>query len=89
MNLAEARAIAAHLQKPVGPKFPLAPGEARMCKLKVGGWHVRVASPNDLAGQHVDVTYANGAKRRVRLTKVKFPATADNPIAVYEFKQSN
>ncbi len=48
-----------------------------------------MASPNDLAGQHVDVTYANGAKRRVRLTKVKFPATADNPTAVYEFHQSS
>ncbi len=60
-----------------------------MCKLKVGGWHVRVASPDDLAGQHVDVTMNGGAKRRVRLTKVKFPATADNPIAVYEFRQGS
>ena len=89
MNLTEAQAIAARHAKPVAPKFPLAPGEARMVKLRASGWHVRVASSEDLAGQHVQVTMAGGAMRRVRLTKVKFPATADNPIAVYEFKQSN
>lgn len=89
MNLERAAAIAAALQPPVAPKFPLAPGEARMCKLRKGGWHVRVASADDLAGELVDVTMNGGGKQRVRLTEVKFPATADNPIAVWAFRRGS